>query len=102
MELRMEQNEGRLAHIGTKSFAGAADSGEPQSVVPRNAPVEFERDDSEPRRQARNAGGREGRGRGRGRSRSRRRTRSRSRRRGGNKEEDFALDGLLEEARRKK
>jgi len=90
---RMEQNEGRLGHIGTKSFAGAAESSEPQSVVPRNAPVEFERDDSEPRRRPRDSD----RGRGRDRSRSRRR------RREANEEgDDFGLDGLLEETRKKR
>merc|ERR1719203_2508348 len=44
---RMEQNEGRLEHIGTKSFSGAADgSGEAQSSERRTAPVEFEREES--------------------------------------------------------
>uniref|UniRef100_A0A7S0B6F3 SKI-interacting protein SKIP SNW domain-containing protein n=1 Tax=Pyrodinium bahamense TaxID=73915 RepID=A0A7S0B6F3_9DINO len=97
---RLEQNEGRLAHIGTKSFAGAADSSEPQSVLPRTAPVEFEREDSEPRRRARDAS-RERTGRGRDRDRGR----SRSRRRGRDADEDgdtFGLDGLLEETRKKR
>jgi len=88
---RMEQNEGRLAHIGTKSFAGAADSSEPQSVAPRNAPVEFEREDSEPRRRAREEGGRR-----------RDRSRSRRRRRDDEDGDDFGLDGLLEETRKKR
>merc|ERR1712232_622780 len=62
---RMEQGEGRLGHIGTKSFAGAADHDEPRSTAPRNAPVEFERDSSEPRNRARSRS-RRGSGRARG------------------------------------
>mmetsp|Transcript_109227 Transcript_109227/g.319732 ORF Transcript_109227/g.319732 Transcript_109227/m.319732 type:complete len:541 (+) Transcript_109227:68-1690(+) len=88
---RMEQNEGRLSHVGTKSFAGAADSSEPQSVVPRNAPVEFEREGSEPRRRGRSSG------RGRDRSRSRRR-----RHEAEEDGDDFGLGGLLEESRKKR
>mmetsp|Transcript_28823 Transcript_28823/g.63743 ORF Transcript_28823/g.63743 Transcript_28823/m.63743 type:complete len:565 (+) Transcript_28823:4-1698(+) len=89
---RLDQAEGRLAHIGVKSFAGAAD-GEPQSVEPRNAPVEFECEDSEPRHSSIAAAS----GHKRLRSRSCRRKRG-----GGSDDEcdDFGLDGLLEETRK--
>lgn len=87
---RMEQNEGRLAHIGggpsakTKSFAGAADpDNAASSSSRRNAPVEFEREDEAPRSRAQGSGG--------GRSRSPRRSR----------DDDLALDGLLEEDTKK-
>merc|ERR1712190_478182 len=84
---RVDQAEGRLGHLGTKAFAGAADpDGEPQSSGPRTAPVEFERDGSEPRDRARGA-------------------RSRSRRGGDRRSRDddaFGLDGLLEDARKKR
>merc|ERR1719277_430970 len=102
----MEQNEGRLAHIGTglvgktKSFAGAADGGDAQSSGgPRTAPVEFEREDSEPREARRERGG------GRDEERRSRRERSRSRRR--RTEDDdgddaFGLGGLLEDTRKKR
>merc|ERR1712066_900862 len=54
---RFDQADSRLSHIGTKSFAGAADAdGETRSVQPRNAPVEFERDVSEPRDRSRDRG----------------------------------------------
>jgi len=95
---RLDQAEGRLGHIG-KSFAGAAD-GEPQSVEPRNAPVEFEREDSEPREsRGRGAASSGGGGRERGRSRSRRRGRG-----GGSDDErdDFGLDGLLEDTKKRR
>merc|ERR1719436_240578 len=48
---RVEQSEGRLGHIGnTKSFSGAGDAeGAASPSGPRTAPVEFEREDSEPR-----------------------------------------------------
>lgn len=94
---RMEQNEGRLGHIGnvgskTKSFAGAADGDSPGGATgPRTAPVEFEREDS-PRR---DRGG--DRGRGRDRSRSRRRDR-----RDRDGEDEFGLDGLLEDTKRRR
>merc|ERR1712066_999257 len=41
---RMDQNEGRLAHIGTggRSFAGAPDGPETRDAGQRSAPVEFE------------------------------------------------------------
>jgi len=88
---RMEQNEGRLAHIGggpsvkTKSFAGAADADNAASSSSRrNAPVEFEREDEAPRSRAQGSGG--------GRSRSPRRDR----------DDDLALDGLLEEDTKKR
>jgi SNW domain-containing protein 1 len=88
---RMDQNEGRLEHIGTKgnAFGGAADGEEATSASQRNAPVEFEREDSEPR------------DRGRG-DRDRGRERSRSRRRGRDDDDDFGLDGLLEETKRRR
>merc|ERR1712187_722536 len=87
---RVEQGEGRMGHIGTKSFAGAADGDEPRSIQPRTAPVEFERDDGESRER--------GRGSGQG-----RRDRSRSRRGSGRLGGDaFGLDGLLEDARKKR
>mmetsp|Transcript_22767 Transcript_22767/g.43762 ORF Transcript_22767/g.43762 Transcript_22767/m.43762 type:complete len:546 (+) Transcript_22767:119-1756(+) len=85
---RMDQNEGRLAHIGgsvkTKSFAGAADGDvdDLPETGARTRPVEFERED-EP-------------------GSSSRRQRSRSRRRGGADDEDFGLDGLLEETKKKR
>lgn len=104
---RMEQAEGRMGHIGTRSFAGAADAddGQPRSVLPRTAPVEFEIEDEEQRRRPRDRDEEDARGR-RGRSRSRRRDRSRGRRRDrddrGDEEEEFGLDGLLEETRGKR
>lgn len=114
---RMEQNEGRLEHIGKHSFAGATDgSGQAASSERRTAPVEFEADEDTPppvvaedsragrdkgrersrqRSRSRRRGGRsEERGRGRGRSRSRRRS-------GGGDDEgddDFNLGGLLDDA----
>lgn len=89
---RIEQNEGRLAHIGSgsKSFAGATDGDEPRASGSRSAPVEFEREGSEPR------------GRG-GRDRREDRGRSRSRRRGGRgDDDDFNLGELLEETKKKR
>jgi len=98
---RMEQAEGRMGHIGsTKSFAGAAEDGEPHtSSSVRTAPVEFERDASEPR----GSGDRADRGGGRERDRDRdrghgREDRSRSPRRGAHDDDDrFGLGGLLED-----
>lgn len=84
---RIEQNEGRMGHIGTRSFAGAADGDGAQSSGPRTAPVEFEREDSEPRNE---------RARGSGRSRSPRR------RAHDEDDEGFGLDGLLEETKKKR
>mmetsp|Transcript_102588 Transcript_102588/g.330882 ORF Transcript_102588/g.330882 Transcript_102588/m.330882 type:complete len:129 (-) Transcript_102588:133-519(-) len=98
---RMEQNEGRLGHIGnTKSFSGAADGGgrcplprggAESSSGARTAPVEFEREDSEPRES-------------RGDRRDERRDRSRSRRRRPANEDDdeFGLGDLLEDKKRKR
>jgi len=95
---RMDQNEGRLAHIGssssrTKAFAGAADpdDDEPSGSGHRTAPVQFEREDSEPR--------------DRGGDRDRRaRSRSRRGRRGSERDDDkdFGLDGLLEETKKRR
>jgi len=82
---RMDLHEGKFGHIQTKAFSGAAEPGddnEPRGSGGRSAPVEFEREDSEPR------------GRDRGRQRSR------SRRRGGG-DDDFGLDGLLEESKKR-
>lgn len=97
---RMEQNEGRLSHIGTSSFAGAAEGGEGESSGgPRTAPVEFEREASEPRE------GRRQRGDGRDDDRRGRRERSRSRRRrpaDDDGDDDFGLGGLLEDTRKKR
>lgn len=93
---RMEQAEGRLGHIGTKSFAGAADSGEPVSVSTRNAPVEFEAESSEPR--SRQQGGR-------GSDHDCERERSRSRRRPGGDDDDeamFGLGDLLDKSKKKR
>lgn len=103
---RMEQNEGRLAHIGStgKAFGGAADGEESRAAGQRNAPVEFERDKSKSPERARDSGAR-GSGSARARSPSRRRSRSRGRRgsgRGREDEDDFGLDGLLEETRKKR
>lgn len=103
---RLEQNEGRLAHVGTKSFAGAGDGPEAQSSSTRNAPVEFERDESEPR-DRRDRGRQEergGRDRGDDSRRGRGRERSRSRRRGRDeeKDDDFGLGDLLEDGRGRK
>lgn len=82
---RMEQNEGRLAHIGnTKSFAGAADGSGASSSGPRTAPVEFERDDA-------NAN-----------ERKRSRSRSRGRRRSKDGDEAFGLGDLLQGKEKKK
>merc|ERR1712232_491641 len=84
---RVEQTEGRMGHIGTKgtkSFGGAGDE-EVRSAAERNAPVEFEADDEIEARRARH------------------RERSRSRRRGGgDDEDDFGLDGLLEETKKRR
>jgi len=102
---RMEQAEGRLGHIGTSSFAGAADAddGQPRSVLPRTAPVEFETEDDaaqrRPREEDRGRRGRSRSRRGRGRSRSRRRDRNRDDQ---DEEEGFGLDGLLEETKGKR
>ncbi|CAK0823253.1 unnamed protein product, partial [Prorocentrum cordatum] len=43
---RMEQHEGKFRNLGKSSFSGGAgaDSSEPQSVLPRTGPVEFERE----------------------------------------------------------
>jgi len=102
---RMDQTEGRLGHIGassskgTKSFAGAADPDDydgPSASGHRTAPVQFEREDSEPRDR-----GRDDRDRGRG---ARSRSRRGSGRRGGDRDgdEDFGLDGLLEETKKRR
>eukprot|EP00931_Biecheleriopsis_adriatica_P065950 TRINITY_DN40393_c0_g1_i1.p1 TRINITY_DN40393_c0_g1~~TRINITY_DN40393_c0_g1_i1.p1 ORF type:complete len:576 (+),score=138.58 TRINITY_DN40393_c0_g1_i1:84-1730(+) len=94
---RMEQNEGRLGHIGgpgggmkVKSFAGAADPDDAgaSSSARRNAPVEFEREDEQPRREKAQSSG------GRGRSRSPRRR--------NDEDDDFGLDGLLEETKKRR
>eukprot|EP00403_Amphidinium_massartii_P030838 CAMPEP_0178398782 /NCGR_PEP_ID=MMETSP0689_2-20121128/14947_1 /TAXON_ID=160604 /ORGANISM="Amphidinium massartii, Strain CS-259" /LENGTH=513 /DNA_ID=CAMNT_0020019549 /DNA_START=91 /DNA_END=1632 /DNA_ORIENTATION=- len=55
---RTQQAEGRFGHLGSKSFAGAADSGVPPSV----APLEFERDETHESKR------KDPRGRGRSRS----------------------------------
>eukprot|EP00928_Gymnodinium_smaydae_P032674 TRINITY_DN23600_c0_g1_i1.p1 TRINITY_DN23600_c0_g1~~TRINITY_DN23600_c0_g1_i1.p1 ORF type:complete len:560 (+),score=155.31 TRINITY_DN23600_c0_g1_i1:185-1864(+) len=96
---RMEQNEGRLSSIGTKSFSGAGEGEEAASSGGRRqAPVEFEREDSEPR-DSRGSGGRDDRGR----SRSRRRDSGGRDRRGREADEDeFGLDGLLEETKKRR
>merc|ERR1719507_2510455 len=102
---RMEQAEGRLGHIGTSSFAGAADAddGQPRSVLPRTAPVEFEtEDDAAQRRPREEDRGRSRSRRGRGRSRSRRRDRNRDDQDEEEEEEGFGLDGLLEETKGKR
>eukprot|EP00929_Paragymnodinium_shiwhaense_P107169 TRINITY_DN73237_c0_g1_i1.p1 TRINITY_DN73237_c0_g1~~TRINITY_DN73237_c0_g1_i1.p1 ORF type:complete len:544 (+),score=179.63 TRINITY_DN73237_c0_g1_i1:131-1762(+) len=84
---RVEQTEGRMGHIGgTKSFAGG-DGEEVQSASARNAPVEFEREDEIEERRARH--------------RANERSRSR-RRRGGDDEDEFGLDGLLEETKKRR
>eukprot|EP00927_Polykrikos_kofoidii_P051566 TRINITY_DN45366_c0_g1_i1.p1 TRINITY_DN45366_c0_g1~~TRINITY_DN45366_c0_g1_i1.p1 ORF type:complete len:555 (-),score=131.58 TRINITY_DN45366_c0_g1_i1:63-1727(-) len=91
---RMEQSEGRMGHIGnTKHFSGAVDGEQVRKADDRNAPVEFECDDNQPRDAgARSSGG----------DRERGRDRSRSRRRGRDADEDeFGLDGLLEETKRR-
>jgi SNW domain-containing protein 1 len=92
---RMDQNEGRLEHIGSggRSFAGAADGEEARHAGQRNAPVEFEQDGGEPR---------EERGRGQDRGGPRGAARSRSRRRGSRGDDEFGIDGLLEEKETKK
>mmetsp|Transcript_49921 Transcript_49921/g.78996 ORF Transcript_49921/g.78996 Transcript_49921/m.78996 type:complete len:559 (-) Transcript_49921:61-1737(-) len=89
---RMEQAEGRLAHIGSSSssrrqaFAGAADPDDaPHEDGPRTRPVEFEREDSPPR-------SRDDRGRGRPRSRSPRRDRE--------GDDAFGMDGLMDDIKR--
>merc|ERR1712083_336113 len=73
---RVDQAEGRLGHLGNKSFAGAADEGEPRSVGPRSGPVEFELEDSQPK------------------ERGRKRSRSRSRRARSSKDDDDDAFGL--------
>jgi SNW domain-containing protein 1 len=86
---RIDQTEGRLAHISgssskTHAFAGAADPDDNEpSGGPRTRPVEFEQDDASSVRPSRG------------------RPRSRSRRRGRDDADDFGLDGLLEESKRK-
>merc|ERR1740121_323930 len=102
----MEQNEGRLAHIGTQSFSGAAD-GEAKSTERRTAPVEFDREDSpSPAGGARGSRDerRRSRSRRRGRSEERGRDRSRSRRRGrgDDDDDDFNLDDLIDDKKDKK
>jgi len=98
---RMEQNEGRLGHIGnTKSFAGAADGEAASSSGPRTAPVEFEREDSEPR-QRRDGGGSSRDDRG-GRRGERERSRSRRRRAADEDDDDFGLGGLLEDSKKRR
>jgi len=80
---RMEQNEGRLAHIGnTKSFAGAADGEAASSSGPRTAPVEFERDEDPEEDEGR--------------------SRSRSRGRGRPADDDLGVDDLLQDKKEKK
>lgn len=93
---RLQQNEGRLAHVGTKSFTGAADGPEASSSSRRSAPVEFERENSESRvcGERRGAREREARGRGQDRSRSRRRARA-----GDHRDDDFGLRDLLEDTK---
>jgi len=81
---RMDQHEGKFGHIQTKNFQGAAEPGgdddEPRGR--RNVPVEFEADDGQPSSSAPERG----------------RQRSRSRRRAAD-DDDFGLDGLLEETK---
>jgi len=96
---RMEQAEGKMGHIGgpggrgTKSFAGATDDDAgASSSAARNAPVEFEREDEAAERAAKKAE----------KSAAGSRGRSRSPRRRGDDEDDFGLDGLLEESKKKR
>jgi len=84
---RMDQHEGRLGHIqGSKNSFTGGGGGEPGDVDAeasgsrRTAPVEFEREDSEPRA----------------------RKRSRSPKRSTKGDDDFGLDGLLEETKKKR
>jgi SNW domain-containing protein 1 len=92
---RMGSTEGRLGHIGSggKSFAGGAapggdDDDDARGSGPRTAPVEFEAEEDPAASAAP--------------SRDRGRQRSRSRRRGGNDgDDDFGLDGLLEETKKR-
>jgi len=90
---RMAQEEGKLGHIGgasgsKASFAGAAEPGEEEETgARRTAPVEFEREDSQPRSR---------------REPERDRKRSRSRKRGRDDDDDFGLDGLLEETKKRR
>jgi len=90
---RLDQHSGKLAHIGStgQSFAGGAEPGgddDPGETNGRTAPVEFECEDDKKDDQPRASGS------GRQRSRSRRRA---SRDDG----DDFGLDGLLEESKKK-
>lgn len=104
---RMEQHEGRLGHIGnTKSFAGAGDGeAAASSSGPRSAPVQFEREDEEPKGEAAASGSssrhQESSSRRRGGDR-----RSRSPRRGGDRDDDnndeFGLSGLLRDSQRRR
>merc|ERR1719253_357749 len=103
---RMEQNEGRLAHIGGGSsklgkskFAGAEDGPEAADTSERNAPVEFDMDEDDSVRQTAPASGS---GRDRGRDRSRSRKPRRGPRDGDNSDDDFGLDGLLEETKKRR
>jgi len=103
---RMEQNEGRLAHIGGGSsrlgkskFAGADDGPEAADTSTRNAPVEFDMDEDDSVRQTAPASGS---GRDRGRDRSRSRKPRRGPRDGDNSDDDFGLDGLLEETKKRR
>jgi SNW domain-containing protein 1 len=88
---RMEAHEGQFGHLQTKNFQGAAEPGDDEPKGRRSAPVEFEREDSQPRE------------RGSAPASSSARPRSRSRRRGGrDDDDDFGLDGLLEETKKKR
>merc|ERR1711957_686358 len=96
---RMEQNEGRLSHIGTKAFAGAADAdGSASTSERRSAPVEFEKDGEDTVGVAPSGASSSRDVRQRSRSRGRRG----SSRRDDNDDDDdaFGLGGLLEETKK--
>jgi len=99
---RVEQNEGKMGHIGTKAFGGAADGEEARDASSRNAPVEFESEDAvTERRERHQASGSGATGSGGGRDRSR--SRGRAPRPGPEDDDDeFGLGGLLEETKKRR
>jgi len=99
---RMDQTKGRLAHIGSggKSFSGAGEGGaqeEASGSGARTAPVEFETE--EDANKARDGG--RAAPPGRARSRSRRRGSAQDEARPGTDDDDFGLEGLLEESKKR-